>query len=281
MGSDLPAAWARSDQTLVDVGSLVGADGRPVDRQLCGGGRDPESGKGTLRRHALAGAVALVWRGTCSFFSKAERARAAGARGLLVVDNRPGEANAIPQEVELPAAMVADLDGARLHDFMAQTGGRTRIRVGRGVQELDTGRGGTITSFSSAGPTSFGHRLKPDVSAPGGQILSSTPPRTTGSTFSVFDGTSMATPHVAGAAALLRELHPQWTSQQVKSALVHDGGARLGRHRGDEGGAGAARRRRPRLAAHGDRPAPLRRADLGVVRRPRRHPRRAGRSRRS
>ena len=85
-----------------------------------------------------------------------------------------------------------------------------------------------ITSFSSGGPTAFGHDLKPDVSAPGGQILSSTLPNTSDSRFAVFDGTSMATPHVAGAAALLLELHPGWTPAQVKSALVSTAGAAWG-----------------------------------------------------
>jgi len=81
-----------------------------------------------------------------------------------------------------------------------------------------------MTSFSSAGPTDFGHLLKPDLSAPGAQILSSTLPEFAGSPFAVFDGTSMATPHVAGSATLLLELHPTWTAQQVKSALVSTAG---------------------------------------------------------
>jgi hypothetical protein len=85
-----------------------------------------------------------------------------------------------------------------------------------------------ITSFSSGGPTAFGHELKPDVSAPGGQILSSTLPNTDSSRFAVFDGTSMATPHVAGAAALLLELHRTWTPAQVKSALVTTAGPAWG-----------------------------------------------------
>ena len=82
-----------------------------------------------------------------------------------------------------------------------------------------------ITSFSSAGPTDFGWFLKPDISAPGLDVLSSTPPLTTGSTFSVFAGTSMATPHVAGAAALLVQRHPSWTPAQIKSALMSTAGA--------------------------------------------------------
>ena len=85
-----------------------------------------------------------------------------------------------------------------------------------------------ITSFSSAGPTDFEHLLKPDISAPGLDVLSSTPPATTGSTFSVFAGTSMATPHIAGAAALLLQQHPAGRPWQVKSALMSTAGPAWG-----------------------------------------------------
>ncbi|HET7352658.1 MAG TPA: S8 family serine peptidase [Gaiellaceae bacterium] len=82
------------------------------------------------------------------------------------------------------------------------------------------GGGGTrpdvIASFSSAGPTPVSLLPKPDVSAPGVGIVSSLPPNDFGS----LDGTSMATPHVAGAASLLLQRHPAWTVSQVKSALA-------------------------------------------------------------
>ena len=80
---------------------------------------------------------------------------------------------------------------------------------------------GAVASFSSAGPTPYSLRLKPDVAAPGVSILSSVPPRY--GLWREFDGTSMAAPHVAGAAALLRQRHPGWTVQQIKSALVLTG----------------------------------------------------------
>ena len=89
---------------------------------------------------------------------------------------------------------------------------------------MSTGRSGVITSFSSAGPTAFGHDLKPDVSAPGGQILSATLPNTSAARFAVFDGTSMATPHVAGSAAPSWSSTPSWTPPQIKSALVSTAG---------------------------------------------------------
>ncbi len=76
-----------------------------------------------------------------------------------------------------------------------------------------------IASFSSAGPAPISLLLKPDVTAPGENILSSIPH----GSWDVWDGTSMATPHVAGAAALLHQRHPTWTPEQVKSALESTG----------------------------------------------------------
>ncbi|MBA3364495.1 MAG: S8 family serine peptidase [Actinobacteria bacterium] len=77
-----------------------------------------------------------------------------------------------------------------------------------------------IADFSSSGPTPISLQMKPDVSAPGVSILSSIPPPELWANFS---GTSMAAPHVAGAAAILRQRHPTWTVAQVKSALVLTG----------------------------------------------------------
>jgi subtilisin family serine protease/CBS domain-containing protein len=78
---------------------------------------------------------------------------------------------------------------------------------------------GAVVSFSSGGPTPLSLRLKPDVMAPGGSILSSYP----GGSFTLLSGTSMASPHVAGAVALLRRRHPDWSPAAIRSALVTTG----------------------------------------------------------
>ena len=227
-GDRAPVAWGAADHTLVDVGSVVGTDGKAVDRRLCGPPGALDRPRGTLPAGSLSGAVALVQRGLCPFTAKATQARLAGAIGIVFADNREGEANGIPASLSIPGGMISNLDGARLVAFMSLHGGRTTIRVGREALELETGRSGVITSFSSGGPTAFGHELKPDVSAPGGQILSSTLPRIDASRFASFDGTSMATPHVAGSVALLLQLHRTWTPAQLKSALVATAGAAWG-----------------------------------------------------
>ncbi|MGH3130812.1 MAG: S8 family serine peptidase, partial [Gaiellaceae bacterium] len=211
----IPDAWATGDQRLVDVGAITGTDGRRVDRLLCGS---------TLPPGSLNGVIALVSRGACTFEAKAARAGAAGAAGLIVVDNRSGDATGIPLRLGVPSGMIAYLDGAALREAMAGSGGRAAIRIGTELLEIETNRGGIPASFSAGGLTAFGHELKPDVAAPGANVLSSTLSEFAGAPYAVLDGTSFAAPHIAGAAALLLQRHPTWTPKQVKSALMSTAG---------------------------------------------------------
>jgi subtilisin family serine protease len=85
----------------------------------------------------------------------------------------------------------------------------------------DGNRPDIVAAFSSAGPTPISLLPKPDVTAPGVDVLSSVPHNA----WQAWDGTSMATPHVSGGAALLLQRHPGWTVEQVKSALASTGDA--------------------------------------------------------
>jgi subtilisin family serine protease len=85
---------------------------------------------------------------------------------------------------------------------------------GHGSVETDT-----ASDFSSLGPAPYSFNFKPDVTAPGDEVASSVP----GGGYATLSGTSMASPHVAGAAAVLQQRHPSWTPEQIKSALMTTG----------------------------------------------------------
>jgi minor extracellular serine protease Vpr len=204
----IPPSWRSSDQRLVDVGSIAG-----VNRQLC-----DAAPAGSLR-----GALALATRGGCPYAVKEARARGAGAVGLVVAENRPGD----PQFAlfsGLAGGTISDLDGARIRAAAAGRGGSVTVRFTRESLEIPTTWAGVPTSFTSSGLTPFGKLLKPDVTGPGAQILSSTLPEFAGDQYAVLDGTSFSAPHIAGAAALLTQRHPSWTPQQMKSALMSTAG---------------------------------------------------------
>jgi subtilisin family serine protease len=208
-------SWVSTPQPIVDVGSITGTDGRPVPRQLC---------SNTLPSGALARVVALATRGGCGYETKAARAAAAGANGLVLVEDRGGDPGFIPIFVGLPGGVVSDLDGARIRGALGGSGGRGTFRVSAEALEVPTSWGGVPTSFSSAGPTAFDHDLKPDLAAPGAEIISSTLFEFAGDPYAVLDGTSFSAPHVSGAAALLLQRHPSWSPRQLKSALMTTAG---------------------------------------------------------
>ncbi|MFD9812705.1 S8 family serine peptidase [Streptomyces sp. NPDC059080] len=81
-------------------------------------------------------------------------------------------------------------------------------------------RDDTTASFSSRGPVAVTHTLKPEISAPGVDISAASAGGRGVYAYRTMSGTSMATPHVAGAAAVVRQAHPDWTAQQIKAALV-------------------------------------------------------------
>ena len=84
--------WDTRNQTVVDIGSVRGTDGRPVDRQLCGVSH-PNAFDTTLPRGSFRGTIALIERGGCAIVTKEIRALLGGAVGMILVDNRPGEPN--------------------------------------------------------------------------------------------------------------------------------------------------------------------------------------------
>jgi minor extracellular serine protease Vpr len=222
----IPSTWESRDQTLVDVGTIRGTNGQPVDRQVCAPAGNPnDPGFSTLPAGSLQGVIALVTRGGCTYDSKAARIQDAGATGMIVADDRPGDPGFVLSS--LSGGMISDLDGARLRQAMAGSGGRATIRVTRPYQnevEVGTSWPGVPTSFSAGGLTPFGHQLKPDIVAPGAQILSSTLPEFAGDDYAFLDGTSFSAPHISGLVALLLQRHPSWTPPQVKSALMSTAG---------------------------------------------------------
>ncbi|WP_137230711.1 S8 family serine peptidase [Streptomyces sp. BPSDS2] len=81
-------------------------------------------------------------------------------------------------------------------------------------------RDDSTANFSSRGPAIVSHTLKPEIAAPGVAISAAAAGGRGSQAYRSMSGTSMATPHVAGAAAVVKQRHPEWTAQQLKAALV-------------------------------------------------------------
>lgn len=190
----------------VNYGYTENAD-NPVKMRQALGGQTVEyvmvPGFGTVEDFAqvnVQGKIALVQRGEINFTDKAANAEAAGAVACVVYNNKDDAVN-----------MVAYEGGHIPHVFISKEAGEALAAasdkhafVGSEMGISDSVGGNMPSDFSSRGVTAtFG--IKPEITAPGGQIYSATDPSISGALYQAWDGTSMATPHVAGGMAIVTQ----------------------------------------------------------------------------
>lgn len=166
--------------------------------------------------------IALISRGTCSFSIKINNAMAAGAKAVIMVQNNNGMPSTMSNPgTTIPSLMISRADGTALAALVASKP-ETEVTLSRFASRVINSQfADNMSDFSSRGPDGDNNILKPDMGAPGGSILSATSPEDAdGATFETMSGTSMASPHVAGAAAIMKQLHPTWTAVEIKTALT-------------------------------------------------------------
>ncbi|MFZ2754679.1 MAG: S8 family serine peptidase [Lysobacteraceae bacterium] len=173
--------------------------------------------------NAFAGAIAVIRRGTCSFTIKTNNASAAGAVAVVIANNAAGVILPSVPGTTIPVFSVTQAEGDALRDFGQANPTTTTAQITFPPLPIPN-TPDALASFSSRGPAGTYNLLKPDITAPGSQILAavSDTVSVTGSPEAValFSGTSMASPHQAGAAMLVRQARPTWTPPEIKSALA-------------------------------------------------------------
>lgn len=172
----------------------------------------------------VAGKIVVCDRGANARVNKSQAVADAGGVGMVLV-NVDNKANTLsPDFHAVPTVHLPVTEGATVKAYAATAGASAAISQAR--LALST-QAPFTAGFSSRGPSlaANGDLLKPDITAPGQDILAGVaPPGNQRRQFDLYSGTSMSSPHIAGIAALMKELRPRWSPMAIKSALMTTAG---------------------------------------------------------
>ncbi|MEV5966914.1 S8 family serine peptidase [Kribbella sp. NPDC051952] len=207
-GAGIGAGTPQAPAILAKDAGLTGAD--PATLARC----QP----GTLDPAKVKGKIVVCDRGVSDRADKSKQVKAAGGVGMILVNITPGTLDA-----DLHAVPTVHLDDKAAPEVKAYVGGTANptatISAGTPVRVTAP----KVASSSSRGPSlaGGGDLLKPDVMAPGTNVLAATTAfSAAGGEYAFMSGTSMSTPHIAGIAAVLKSRHPNWSPMAIKSALL-------------------------------------------------------------
>jgi hypothetical protein len=211
------AASAVGPAPLIDstTAGLPGAD--PTAVRLCFTAADA-GGTPVLDPVLIAGKIVVCDRGSNARVNKSQAVKDAGGIGMVLLNTSTNSLNADFHAV--PTVHLQVTARAAVKAYAATTSPTATIAQ----SSLDFSAAAPFTaSFSSRGPllAGGGNLLKPDIIAPGQDILAAVaPPGNSGRSFDLYSGTSMSSPHIAGIAALFKQLYPSWSPMAIKSALM-------------------------------------------------------------
>ncbi|KAK8945304.1 Subtilisin-like protease [Platanthera guangdongensis] len=181
---------------------------------------------GSMAGLNVTGKIVLCGRGFTDPVEKSKVVKEAGGAGIIVVNQVWDGDTLWSYSFAIPGIHVTNKDALKIIDYFTVEKNPTASITFKGT-EFGVRPSPSIATFSSRGPSLYnGGILKPDVVAPGVDILSAWPFTPEDSSvksddaFNFESGTSMAAPHVSGIAALLKKVHPDWTPAMIKSALM-------------------------------------------------------------
>jgi hypothetical protein len=211
---------------------------------LCYSGT-PGTGQVPLDPNKVAGKVVICTRGDNARVDKSLAVLNAGGVGMILADNGSG---LVSEAHSVPTVHVSSADGNAIKAYALAQGAAARAAIGTFYNQPKPAP--IMASFSSRGPNMGDPNvMKPDLTAPGVDIIASVTPALTPaqhaavvsgslvppSAYDSYQGTSMSSPHVAGVALLLKQAHPSWSPAAIKSALMTTGYSTL-----NDGVAGAS-----------------------------------------